>query len=159
MLSKTWWLAVLVAVGIGTPAVFAAEQEHGEENSQIEGSWYVTVHVTEPPNLPDYDALYAFATGGVFTRIDGRNNAPGVGTWKHTSGHHIVFSSFLFNFAPDALPSPATRNGAILAVLDASVIDGKMTGTFEGFGVLGLNGFFRAGTFTGTRISPEGNFQ
>lgn len=155
MLSKTWWLAVLVAVGIGTPAVFAVE--NGEEDNQVEGSWYINVHVTEPA-ISDFDALYAFAKGGVFTRIDGRNNAPAVGTWKHTSGHDIVFSSFLFNFAPGALPSPATRNGAIMAVLNAQVIDGKLTGTFVAFGVLGLNGFHRAGTFTGSRISAEGDF-
>ena len=151
-------LGVPAAVGVGTPAVFAGQQSAQEDN-RVEGSWYVTVHVTQPANLPDFDALYAFAKGGVFTRIDGRNNAPGVGTWRHTSDHDIQFSSFLFNFAGGTLPSPATRNGAIMAVLNAHVVDGKMTGTFEGFGVLGLNGFFRAGTFAGTRISADGNFQ
>jgi len=56
----------------------------------------------------------------------------------------------LFNFTAGA------RNGAIIATNSARVVDGTMTGSFTADGILGLTGFHRSGTFTGTPIVVEG---
>lgn len=139
------------AAALGTAPLRALAFE-GDEVGDIEGSWYVTVQITSP-SPATFDTLYAFATGGVFTRIDGRNNGPAVGTWKRADGGGIVFSALVFNFNAGALPSPASRNGAILGNFAAHVAaDGTLVGTFTAHGVLGLAGFSRAGTFTGTKI-------
>jgi hypothetical protein len=139
-------IAFLIAATIGTaPSKVFAQADDG---NRVEGSWYITVHVTETGAT--FDATYAFAKGGVFTRIDGRNNAPAVGTWKYTDDGRIVFSNILFNF------TNGVRNGAIAGKFSAQVVDGTMTGTFTADGILGLTGFHRSGTFTGTRIVAEG---
>lgn len=141
------------ALGTAPLTALAAESEDG---GGVEGSWYITVNVTSP-SAATFDALYAFGKGGVFTRIDGRTNAPAVGTWKRAPGGGIVFSNILFNFAALQLPSPASRNGAIAGNFAAHVkADGTMEGTFTAHGILGLTGFSRAGTFTGTRIEAVG---
>jgi hypothetical protein len=109
------------------------------------------------PSPATFDATYAFAKGGAFTRIDGRTNAPAVGTWKNAEDGGIVFSNILFNFNAGVLPSPASRNGAIVGNFAAHVAaDGKLVGTFTAHGILGLTGFSRAGTFTGTKIEAVG---
>ena len=139
-------IAFLIAATIGTaPSKVFAQADDG---NRVEGSWYITVHVTETGAT--FDATYAFAKGGVFTRIDGRNNAPAVGTWKYTDDGRIVFSNILFNF------TNGVRNGAIAGKFSAQVVDGTMTVTFTADGILGLTGFHRSGTFTGTRIVAEG---
>ncbi len=120
--------------------------DHG---NRVEGSWYITVNVTEPIQAT-FDATYTFAKGGAFTRIDGRNNAPAAGTWKSTDDGGIVFSNVLFNF------TNGVRNGAIAGKFAARVENGTLTGTFIADGILGLNGFHRRGTFTGTPIVAEG---
>jgi hypothetical protein len=142
-------------LGAAPLKVLASE---GEDNGDFEGSWYISIQVTSPPaNVGTFDALYAFGKGGVFTRIDGRTNAPAVGTWKRASGGGIVFANILFNFTAGALPSPASRNGAIAGNFAAHINkDGTMAGTFTAHGILGLTGFSRAGTFTGTRIEAVG---
>lgn len=140
-------IGTAAAVGAAPATVFA-----GDEKDGVEGSWYVQVHVTNPSGLPDFDTIYAFAKGGVFTRIDGRTNAPGLGTWAHTEDDGVVFSALLFNFAGGVVPTPATRKGAIIGNFAARVVDGSLTGTFTADGSLGLSGFHREGTFTGTRI-------
>lgn len=118
------------------------------ETGRVEGGWYVTVELTEP-SPSTFDALYTFAEGGAFTRIDGRNNAPALGTWKRTDDGEIVFSALLFNF------TVGVRTGYILGKFRARVIDGTLTGTFTAEGV-GIPGFLpRSGTFTGTRIVAE----
>src|SRR5438105_7413672 len=73
--------AVLALAVMGTmpAALFAQEQDQ-----QVEGSWYITIDV-EVPSPATFDALYGFARGGVFTRIDGRNNSSALGTWKQTA--------------------------------------------------------------------------
>ena len=119
-----------------------------EEDQRVEGSWYITVNVTEPIQAT-FDVVYGFAKGGVFTRIDGRNNAPAVGTWKYTDEGSIVGSNILFNF------TNGVRNGAIAGKFSARVVNGTLTGTFTADGILGLAGFHRSGTFTGTRIVAE----
>jgi hypothetical protein len=139
-------IAFLSAVTIGTAPTMVFAQ--ADDSNRVEGSWYVTVNVTE--TKATFDATYAFAKGGAFTRIDGRNNAPAVGTWKYTDDGRIVSTFILFNFTAGA------RNGAIIATNSARVLDGTMTGTFTADGILGLTGFHRSGTFTGTPIVAEG---
>jgi len=135
----------VTAVGRAAPGVFAEEQG-GDE--QVEGSWYITVEVTQP-SPATFDALYGFAKGGVFTRIDGRNNAPAVGTWKRAEDGAIIFSNILFNFVA------GVRTGYITGKFTARVVDGTLIGTFTAEGH-GIPGFLpRSGTFTGTRIVPE----
>jgi hypothetical protein len=142
-----------VALGAAPLNVLASE---GEEDVDVQGSWHVNVEVTSP-SPSSFDVLYAFARGGVFTRIDGRSNAPSVGTWKRTQDGEIVFSAISFNFNAAVLPSPASRNGAILGKFAAHVApDGTLQGTFTAEGILGLTGFSRAGTFSGTRIEAVG---
>ena len=146
--------AIGTAAALGGAPLRAIASE-GEDHG-VEGSWYISVKVTSP-SPATFDATYAFARGGAFTRIDGRTNAPAVGTWKRASGGGIVFSNILFNFNAGALPSPASRNGGILGKFAAHVAaDGTMVGTFTAEGILGLTNFKRAGTFTGTRIEPVG---
>jgi hypothetical protein len=146
-------LGSAAALGAAPLSALAAEEEDGRG---VEGSWYISVQVTSP-SPATFDATYAFAGGGAFTRIDGRTNAPAVGTWKRATGGGIVFSNILFNFNAGALPSPTTRNGAIQGNFAAHVkADGTMEGTFTAHGILGLTGFSRAGTFTGTRIEAVG---
>jgi hypothetical protein len=141
------------ALGAAPLRVLAAE---AEEDGGFEGSWYISVQVTSP-SPASFDALYAFAKGGVFTRIDGRTNAPAVGTWKRADNGRIIFSNILFNFNAGVLPSAASRNGAIAGNFEAHLAaDGSMVGTFTAHGILGLTGFSRAGTFTGTRIKAVG---
>jgi hypothetical protein len=145
--------AVLALALMGTmpAALFAQEQDQ-----PVEGSWYITINV-ENPSPATFDALYGFARGGVFTRIDGRNNAPALGSWKQTDDGGIVFSAILFNFTAGDTPSPTSRNGAILVKLTARVLDdGTLSGTFTAEGILGLSDFYRSGSFTGTRIAAQG---
>jgi hypothetical protein len=138
-------IGTAAAVGRAPAAVLAEEQGEGE---RVEGGWYVTVEVTQPSPAM-FDALYGFAQGGVFTRIDGRNNAPAVGTWKRADDGAIVFSNILFNFVA------GVRTGYITGKFAARVVDGTLTGTFTAEGH-GIPGFLpRSGTFTGTRIVAE----
>jgi hypothetical protein len=138
--------AIGTAAAVGTaPSVLAEEQG---EDPRVEGGWYVTVEVTQPSPAM-FDALYGFAQGGVFTRIDGRNNAPAVGTWKRAEDGAIIFSNILFNFVA------GVRTGYITGKFSARVVDGTLIGTFTAEGH-GIPGFLpRIGTFTGTRIVPE----
>jgi len=120
----------------------------GAENERIEGSWYVTAQVTEP-SPATFDVLYAFDAGGAFTRVDGRNNAPALGTWKRIEDGEIIFSAILFNF------TGGVRTGYIVGKFSARIVDGTLTGTFTAEGN-GIPGFLpRSGSFTGTRIVPE----
>ena len=133
------------AVARGERTVFAQEQAEGDA---VEGGWHINVEVTQP-NPATFDALYGFGEGGEFVRIDGRNNAPAVGTWKRTEDGAIVFSNILFNFVN------GVRTGFITGKFIARVADGTMTGSFsaEGHDIPGF--LTRIGTFTGSRIAPE----
>jgi hypothetical protein len=143
-------------VGVLAAAPVSALASEGEPGDDIQGSWHVSVEVTTP-SAASFDVLYAFARGGVFTRVDGRTNAPSVGTWKRAEDGVIVFSAISFNFNAGVMPSPASRNGAILGNFAARVVaDGTLQGTFTAQGILGLTGFNRAGTFTGTKIEAVG---
>jgi hypothetical protein len=80
-----------------------------------------------------------------------------VGTWKRSPDGRIVFSAISFNFTAGVMPSAASRNGAILGNFEAQVAaDGTLQGTFTAQGILGLTGFNRAGSFSGTRIEAVG---
>ena len=126
-------------------AASAALREGRDEQERIEGSWYITVEVTSP-SPSTFDALYGFADGGVFTRIDGRNNAPALGNWKRTEDGEIVFNAILFNFTPTG------RLGSIIGQFRAHLVDGTLIGTFTAEGD-GIPGFLpRIGSFTGKRI-------
>jgi hypothetical protein len=85
---------LIASLLLGVPAAAA-------DDERVEGSWYITVQVTEP-SPATFDALYGFAKGGVLTRIDGRNNASALGTWKRTEDGGIIFSNILFNFTDGA---------------------------------------------------------
>jgi len=147
--------AVGAAAALGAAPLTALASED-EERGDLLGSWHVNVQVTRP-SPASFDVLYAFARGGVFTRVDGRSNAPSVGTWKPAQNGGIVFSAISFNFNAGVMPSPASRDGAILGNFAAHVAaDRTLVGTFTAEGILGLTGFSRAGTFTGTRIEPVG---
>ena len=131
------------AIGTAPAPVIAAE-----DTEQVEGGWYVTVQVVQP-SPATFDALYSFAKGGVFTRIDGRNNAPALGSWKPTEDGGIIFSNILFNF------TAGVRTGYITGKFAARVVNETLVGTFTAEGH-GIPGFLpRSGTFTGTRIVAE----
>jgi len=148
--------ALGTAAALGAAPLGALASEGEERSGGAEGTWYVTVQVTSP-SPASFDTLYAFAKGGVFTRIDGRTNAATVGDWMPAQGGGIVFTAIQFNFNAGVLPSSASRNGAILGNFAAHVAeDGTLVGTFTAHGILGLTGFNRAGTFTGTKIEAEG---
>src|SRR6266849_10502881 len=102
--------AVSTAAALGAAPLRALADE-GDDGDGVEGSWYITIQVTSP-SPASFDATYAFAKGGAFTRIDGRNNGASVGTWKRADDGGIVFSNIVFNFPMGVLPSPASRNGA-----------------------------------------------
>lgn len=115
------------------------------------GSWHVTVQVDG--STTTFDTLYSFASGGAFSRVDGRNNVPGLGTWKR-DGDSIVFTFELFAF-----DASGKRVGTISAPCRATVHDGKLSGTFTATEV-DVNGnpiasFHKTGTFEGVRIEPS----
>src|SRR6267143_6714783 len=132
---------LIVSLLLGVPAAAA-------DDERVEGSWYIMVQVTEP-SPATFDALYGFTKGGVFTRIDGRNNASALGTWKRTEDGGIIFSNILFNF------TDGVRTGYITGKFAARVVNGTLIGTFtaEGHGIPGF--LTRSGTFTGARIVAE----
>src|SRR3982074_796487 len=65
-------LGTAAALGAAPLQVLASD---GEDGGGVEGSWYISVQVTSPTPAT-FDATYGFGKGGVFTRIDGRTNAP-----------------------------------------------------------------------------------
>ena len=145
---QTLLLVVAVSLLMMGQAFARTDDDKSADSERVEGGWYITVDLTEP-SPSTFDALYGFSEGGAFTRIDGRNNAPALGTWKRTDDGEIVFSAILFNF------TAGVRTGYILGKFRARVVDGTLTGTFTAEGV-GIPGFLpRSGTFTGTRIVPE----
>jgi hypothetical protein len=141
-------IGTAAALGAAPAEVFAAE-----ENDRVEGSWWVTVHVASPPNVPDFDVTYGFAKGGVFTRIDGRNNAPSLGTWKRSGDGTIVIVLRVFHF------TAGVRDATIFPVFIARVENRMLTGTWTAIahplpGFPNPAGFPSSGTFSGTRIVP-----
>jgi hypothetical protein len=89
--------------------------------------------------------MLGFARGGAFSRVDGRDNAPSLGTWKRSEAG-IVFKRIEYQFLAGALVRTVT-------VLSAEVDGDSMSGTFIG-SVAGS--FFRSGSFTATRVPAQG---
>jgi hypothetical protein len=134
-------------------AALQANADDEDEGAGITGAWYVTVQV-EHPAPAQFDALYGFAAGGAFARIDGRNNAPALGEWRR-EGDTIVMANLLFSFDP----ATGKRIGTIAGHFQATVQAGVMNGTFSATGSAPdgspLPGFPKSGIFTGTRIRAQ----
>jgi hypothetical protein len=149
-------LAVSLAalgVAVAASAAFATSsgqsQSADEEEASVVGSWHVTVNVDGSPT--PFDALYLVNRDGGFFRIDGRNNAPGLGNWRESTSNRAAITSVLFAFN-----GAGQRIGTISSNMLAWVQDGVLHGTFRATGV-DLNGdplpgFPKTGTFSGERI-------
>jgi hypothetical protein len=140
-------LGAVAALGAGMTPVLAQDSEANESEARVEGSWQAVIHVEQPPDKAvTFPAMFGFAGGGVVTRVDGRDNTPSLGTWKH-SEEGIVFQRIEYQFAAGAL----VRTVAVRAV--AQVDGNSMSGTFTG---LVAGNFFRSGSFTATRVPALG---
>ena len=136
-------LGAVAALGAGMTPVLAKENSQG----RVEGSWQALIHVEQPPDkAATFPAMFGFAGGGVVSRIDGRDNSPSIGTWKHSEAG-IVFQRIEYQFSAGVLVRTVN-------VLAAAKVDGdSMSGTFTGF----VGGsFFRSGSFTATRLPAKG---
>ena len=135
-------LGAVAALGAGITPVLA----NGSEG-RVEGSWQAVIHVEQPPDkATSFPAMFGFAGGGVVTRVDGRDNAPSLGTWKH-SEDGIVFQRIEYQFSMGVLVRTVN-------VVAAAKVDGdSMSGTFLG-SVAGS--FYRSGSFTATRVPAQG---
>jgi hypothetical protein len=122
--------------------------------SSAVGSWHVTVHVDGTPAPAPFDTLYLLTRDGGFLRIDGRNNAPGLGSWTESTQHRLTITVVLFSF-----DATGHRVGTITSNMLARVRDGVLGGTFNAAGVdlagNNLPGFPKTGTFTGERITAQ----
>jgi hypothetical protein len=140
-------LGAVAALGAGITPVLANESEGNESEARVEGSWQAVIHVEQPPDkAATFPAMFGFAGGGVVTRIDGRDNAPSLGTWKRSKAG-IVFQRIEYQFAAGVL----VRTVNVVAA--AEVHGDSMSGTFVG-SVAGS--FFRSGSFTATRVPAKG---
>jgi hypothetical protein len=135
-------LGAVAALGAGMTPVLAKESE-----ARVGGSWQAIIHIEKPTDKAlTFPAMFGFAKGGVFSRVDGRDNAPSLGTWKHSEAG-IVFQRIEYQFSSGVLVRT-------VSVLSAAKVDGdSMSGTFIG-SVAGT--FFRSGTFTATRVPAQG---
>jgi|ERR1700674_611696 hypothetical protein len=140
-------LGAVAALGAGMTPVLANESEGNESEARVEGSWQAVIHIEQPADkAATFPAMLGFARGGVFSRVDGRDNAPSLGTWKHSQSG-IVFQRIEYQFSAGVLVRTVT-------VLSAAKVDGdSMSGTFIGT-VAGT--FFRSGSFTATRVPAKG---
>jgi hypothetical protein len=135
-------LGAVAALGAGMTPVLAKDSE-----ARVDGSWQAVIHIEKPADkAATFPAMYGFARGGVFSRVDGRDNAPSLGTWKHSEAG-IVFERIEYQFSAGVLVRTVT-------VLSAAQVDGdSMIGTFTG---LVAGSFFRSGSFTATRVPAQG---
>jgi hypothetical protein len=135
-------LGAVAALGAGMTPVLAKDSE-----ARVEGSWQAVIHIEKPAaNAATFPAMLGFAGGGVFSRVDGRDNAPSLGTWKHSEAG-IVFQRIEYQFSMGALLRTVN-------VLSAAKVDGdSMSGTFTG---LVGGSFFRSGSFTASRVPAKG---
>jgi hypothetical protein len=135
-------VGAVAALGAGMTPVLAKESE-----ARVEGSWQAVIHVEKPTaNAATFPAMFGFAGGGVVSRIDGRDNSPSLGTWKHSEAG-IVFQRIEYQFSAGVL----VRTVNVLAA--AEVHGDSMSGTFTG---LVGGSFFRSGSFTATRVPAKG---
>ena len=121
-------------------------------DSSVVGAWHVAVTVNGSPT--PFDTLYLFTRDGGFFRIDGRNNAPGLGVWAQNSQNRVSCTFVLFSFDPTGHPT-----GTITANTLGRVRDGILSGSFTATGVdlagNPLPGFPKTGTYTGERIEAQ----
>jgi hypothetical protein len=138
-------LSAVAALGAGMTPALAKESEAGD--GRVEGSWQAVIKVEKPvANAATFPAMFGFAGGGVVTRVDGRDNAPSLGTWKRSEAG-VVFQRIEYQFSQGVL----VRTVSVRAVAH---IDGdSMSGTFTG---LVAGQFFRSGSFTATRLPAQG---
>jgi hypothetical protein len=140
----------LAALGVAVAASAAFATSSGDAgDASVVGSWHVTVSVDGSPT--PFDALYLINRDGGFFRIDGRNNAPGLGNWQEDTSNRAAITSVLFAFN-----TAGQRIGTISSDMLAWAQDGVLHGTFYATGV-DLNGdplpgFPKTGTFSGERI-------
>jgi hypothetical protein len=135
-------VGAVAALGAGMTPVLAKESK-----ARVEGSWQAVIHVEKPAaNAATFPAMFGFAGGGVVSRIDGRDNSPSLGTWKHSDAG-IVFQRIEYQFSAGVL----VRTVNVLAA--AEVSGDSMSGTFTG---LVGGSFFRSGSFTATRVPAKG---
>jgi hypothetical protein len=139
----TGTLGAMAALVAGMTPVLAKESDE----ARVEGSWQAVIHIEQPADkAATFPAMFGFASGGVFSRVDGRDNAPSLGTWKHSEAG-IVFQRIEYQFAAGVL-------ARTVDVLSAAKVDGdSMSGTFTG---LVGGSFFRSGSFTATRVPAKG---
>jgi hypothetical protein len=145
----------LAALGVAVvaSAAFATSNRNARStdagDASVVGSWYVTVNVDGSPT--PFDALYLINRDGGFFRIDGRNNAPGLGSWQESTSNRAAITNVLFTFN-----TAGQRVGTISSNMLSWVQDGVLHGTFNATGVdlsgNPLPGFPKTGTFTGERI-------
>ena len=135
-------VGAVAALGAGMTPALADESE-----ARVEGSWQALIHIERPADkAATFPAMLGFARGGVFSRVDGRDNAPSLGTWKHSEAG-IVFQRIEYQFSAGVLVRTVT-------VLSAAKVHGdSMSGTFTG---LVAGQFFRSGSFTATRVPAQG---
>jgi hypothetical protein len=138
-----------VAAAASALATTSGQARAAEAESSVVGSWHVTVNVDGSPT--PFDALYLINRDGGFFRIDGRNNAPGLGNWQESTSNRAAITGVLFAFN-----ATGQRVGTITSNMLAWVQDGVLNGTFRATGV-DLNGdplpgFPKTGTFSGERI-------
>jgi hypothetical protein len=144
-------IGTAAAVATAPTAVFADNEKVG-----IEGTWLVTVHVASPSGVADFDTTYGFAHGGVFTRIDGRTNAPSLGTWTRGEDGAILTTARVFHL------TAGVRDATIWLHFAAHVVDGMLTGDWTAVAhslsgtPITIPGFPASGTIKGTRIPGEG---
>jgi len=149
-------LLVVIGVAVVASAAFATSSRHSRNadagDASIVGSWHVTVNV-DGSSTP-FDALYLINRDGGFYRIDGRNNAPGLGNWQENTSNRAAITNVLFTFN-----TAGQRVGAISSNMLAWVQDGVLHGTFNATGAdlngNPLPGFPKTGTFTGERIEGQ----
>ena len=140
-------LGAVAALGAGMTPVLAQGSEANESEARVEGSWQAVIHIKKPDaNVATFPSMFGFARGGVFSRVDGRDNAPSLGTWKHSEAG-IVFQRIEYQFSGGVL----VRTVNVLAA--AEVHGDSMSGTFTG---LVGGSFFRSGSFTATRVPAVG---
>jgi hypothetical protein len=145
-----------VAAAASALATTSGQARAAEAESSVVGAWHATVYAKNPDgsSVPPFDTLYVFNRDGGSMRIDGRNNAPGVGAWREDTQHRVAWTVVVFAF------SGTTRTGTITSKQDAWVdADGKLQGTFTADGVdlagNALPGFPKTGTFSGERIEAQ----
>jgi hypothetical protein len=89
----------------------------------VSGAWETTVHIEQSPEAEAiFPAMYAFAEGGAFSRVDGRDNGPSLGTWRQTE-EGIVFQFIVYQF------SGGQHIRAVIALARAEIDGDTMSGT------------------------------